>query len=267
MPITDYHEDFAALYDTMYADRDFLEDARYAARLLDIEPGPEAKAHVLDFGCGAGSHVIAFGALGVRATGVDRSEAMIAQARSKPVTEQSAQVQFEAARFDQFCSRLNGHRFDGAVSIFQVFNCMKSAEEMLDHLRLLCGRLRAGGRFLIDLWNGAAVFCEDPRPELRRYACGGDEAAEIVRTTVPTVDRINQTCCLRYRIMQIDREGQRIRSDFESCHELFFLTPVQYRHLFALAGLNILDEFRRGHPGSAITERDWYISYLLEASR
>ncbi len=265
MPVTDYHEAFAALYDTMYADRDFLADARYAAGLLDIAPGSDPHAHVLDIGCGCGSHVLALATLGVAATGVDRSEAMIAEARSKPIAADSARVRFEAAPFDRFCASLNGHRFDAAISIFQVFNCMNSAAEMLNHLRLLRGRLKTGGRFLIDLWNGAAVFCDDPRSEFRRYECHSNDTMEIIRTTVPTVDRINQKCTLQYRILTIDRTEQRIHSDFESVHELMFLTPVQYRHLFALAGLRVLDEFRRGHPQTPITERDWYISYLLEA--
>ena len=38
-----------------------------------------------------------------------------------------------------------------------------------------------------------------------------------------------------------------------------FLTPVQYRHMFELAELEIVDECPKGAPGKPITDHDWYI--------
>ena len=264
MPLRDYHERFASTYDSFYADRDVLADARYAAALLGLGAGPARRQTVLDIGCGCGSHVLAFASLGFDATGIDKSPAMIARATAKPVPAGAAKVRFVAEQFPQFCAALNGHTFDGMVSIFQVFNCMGSPGEMLEHLRLVRDKLAIGGRFLIDLWNGAAVFAEDPRAGEARFPCVDDPSQEIVRTTTPHLDRINQRCTLYYRIATIERATGTKFDAFESLHEITFFTPLHYRHLFELAGLRVLDEFKRGCPGTAITERDWYISYLVD---
>jgi SAM-dependent methyltransferase len=263
MPLVDYHEQFAAVYDALYANRDVVADTRYAAGLLELDAHSKPDAHVLDFGCGSGSHVLALGRLGIAATGFDTSPAMIARALAKPASRPSADVRFVAGAFTDFCAALNGQCFDGAISLFQVFNCMESPGEMLAHLRLIRDRLAVGARFLIDLWNGVAVFTDDPRPDASSFVCPDEPSKEIVRITIPQLDRINQRCTLHYRILTLDGTRRREQGGFESVHQITFLTPVQYRHLFELAGLRIIDEFRRGHPGTPITERDWYISYLL----
>jgi|GEM_PF-6640199 len=278
MSLADYHERFAACYDTFYADRDVLADVQYAAGLLKLDASSNSSAHVLDLGCGSGSHVLAFARLGIDATGIDKSPAMIARALAKPVPKGTAGVRFVSGTFRDFCAETNGQTFDGVVSIFQVFNCMESAGEMLAHLKLVRSKLAVGSRFLIDLWNGAAVFADDPRPCERRFrdtedpetpAChrchNEDPSKEIVRVTTPQLDRINQRCTLHYRVRTLNAATRETLNEFESVHILLFLTPVQYRHLFELADLTIIDEFRRGQPGTPITDRDWYISYLLQS--
>lgn len=265
IPLTDYHEKFASCYDTFYLDRNVLGDAKYAAGLLKFDLSHRNGTHVLDVGCGCGDHVLAFARLGIHATGIDRSPAMIAQATAKPAPSGSADVRFVAGGLLDFRKALDGHTFDGAVSMFQVFNCMETPGAMLDHLKLVRGNLALGSRFLIDLWNGAAVFADDPRTEEHRFPCKNDAEHEVVRITNPSVDRIDQICTLHYRVRKQHVDTEQVMEEFESVHRLLFLTPVQYRHLFELADLRIVDEFRRDHPGTPIAEDDWYISYLLQA--
>lgn len=258
----DYHEQFAAVYDTFYADRDIAGDCRFTAELLGLSNGRLKSARVLDFGCGTGSHVLTFAGQGIAATGFDVSFSMIAEARSKRPDATAAPVRFESGSFSEFCDRINGDRFDGAASFFNVLNCIESPAAMLTHLTMLRRSLADGACFLADVWNGAAVFVDEPRPGVRHFQSAECDSAEIVRITVPTLDRINQRCTLRYRVLTLDRASGRF-TEFESVHELHFLTPVQYRHLFELAGFTIVDEFPKGRPGEPVTARDWYISYLV----
>ncbi len=262
MSIADYNEQFAGLYDMLYETRDVRKEARFAAELLDLDNGRVDEPHILDFGCGTGSHAIAFAQAGIAVTGFDPSDAMIDHARAKQPAAESAPIRFATGTFAGFCERLNGTRFDGSVSFFNVLNCMVSPEAMRSHLLLLRGRLAVGAKFLIDVWNGAAVLVDGPRPGVRGYADENSPDREILRITVPDVDRINQVCTLRYRVLTLDRAAGRF-TEFESVHTLRFLTPVQYRDLFDLAGLTLVDEFPKTCPGTPITEHDWYISYLL----
>jgi SAM-dependent methyltransferase len=258
MPLTDYHEQFAAVYDLFYAQRDVGSEARFAADLLGLRGG----RHVLDFGCGTGAHVLAFGTLGIQATGFDRSEAMITQARAKRPAQDSAKVAFACGSLASFCSTLDGRCFDGVVSFFNVLNCIETPGEMVEHLTLLRSRLAPGAKMLIDVWNGAAVFVDEPRPDVKHYGNPERPERETIRITVPSLDRVNQCCTLRYRVLDLDRRTGSF-TEFESVHELRFLTPVQYRHLLELADLTILDEFPKGRPQSPVTEDEWYISYLV----
>lgn len=258
----DYHERFAAAYDTFYAGRDISGEVRLATRLLDLDGCSERPAHVLDFGCGTGSHVLEFAKAGIRATGFDRSHAMIARARAKLPEPGSAEIRFETGRFDEWCEQSSGLRFDGAVSLFNVLNCMDSGNEMLAHLRLICSKMAQGAKLLVEVWNAAAVLVHDPRPAIRHYPDRETPSLETIRITDPEVDRVNQRCTLRYRVLTLDRGAGRF-TEFESVHRLHLLTPDQYRRLFDLAELKIVDVFPQGHPGTAITEHDWYISFLV----
>ena len=259
---SDYDEQFAALYDTFYRSRNVAGEARYASDLLALDCKPGSPRRVLDFGCGTGSHAVAFGRQGLHATGFDISPAMIQRARCKLEVGGVPTVRFETGAFSDFCNRLNGDRFDGAVSMFNVFNCMGSASTMLEQLRLVRKTLAAGASFLVEVWNGVAVLTDEPRPHVRHCDLGEDNAREVVRITLPELDRINQVCTLRYRVLTLDRVA-RTFNEFESVHELRFLTPVQYRHLFGLADLTVVDEFPKGRPGTPVSENDWHISYLV----
>jgi SAM-dependent methyltransferase len=259
---TDYHERFAAVYDAFYATRDSVGECRLAAELLGLSNGRAQRSRVLDFGCGTGSHVLSFAGAGLEAVGFDVSPAMIAKARAKKPEATSAPVRFESGDFSAFCARTNGVRFDGATSFFNVLNCMTSPAAMLADLALLRRSLGDGAALLADVWNGAAVFADEPRPDVRHFRSKENDAAEIVRITVPELDRVNQRCRLRYRVLTLDRRTGRF-DEFESLHNLHFLTPVQYRHLFELAGFDIADEFPKGRPGEPVTAGDWYISYLV----
>lgn len=297
MLIADYHDQFAELYDTFYQSRDVQAEARLAVDLLELDGWHRPRRRVLDFGCGTGAHVLAFAALGIDTVGFDPSPAMIARARQKRPARPAATVRFETGTFAEFFGYLNGTEFDGAVSFFNALNCVRSEEAMVTHLRLIRSRLVTGARALMDVWNGSAVLADAPRSCLRRFPMPGKTAGQVVRITEPQLDRGSQTCTLRYRVFTRPEytnlaedpryDGPRVDShnserpgpadaiedsavaepgEFESIHELKFLTPAQYRELFAAAGFAVAEEFPKNKPGQCITDHDWYISYLLRGS-
>lgn len=261
----DYHEQFAAVYDTFYRRRDVGGEVSLGIELLGLSRRDGDRPRVLDFGCGTGSHVLEFARRDVAATGFDISEAMVAEAQHKTRSAPEVDAAFAHGDFDAFCASEGLHRFDGAVSYFNVLNCMTSADAMLRHLERLRGLLVPGGRLMIDVWNGAAVYADEPRPDVRHFRDDHDANVERIRITIPTVDRIEQRCTLQYRVLTLNRGDGRF-CEFESVHRLHFLTPAQYRHLFSLSGLTLMDEFPKGRPGTPISDRDWYITYLVASA-
>lgn len=264
-PRPDYHDRFAAVYDTFYRRRDIAGEVALATELLGVSGAGGVERHVLDFGCGTGSHVLEFARHGLLATGFDVSESMVAEALEKAAGTHDTVVSFAHGDLGEFCERQGHRRFDGGVSFFNVLNCMASASAMVRDLQLVRGLMAPGARMLIDVWNGAAVFVDEPRPDVRHFSGGDDPNIEVIRITIPTIDRVEQRCTLQYRVLTLNRGDGRF-SEFESIHNLHFLTPTQYRYVFELAGFSVMDEFPKGRPGQPISDTDWYISYLVTRS-
>jgi len=259
--LNDYHDRFAAAYDTFYRHRDVDGEVECACALLELNDRASTP-RVLDFGCGTGSHVVALARRGYDVVGLDTSPAMIDQARAKASSLDTGSATFLCAASKRMPDSSLIRNVDGVVSFFNVLNCMNSAEAMLESLSIMRDSLRIGAKAYIEVWNGAAVFCDQPRPDVRHFQSEGPESREMIRITIPEVDRIHQRCTLRYRVLELDKSLGNY-TEFESVHRLHFLTPVQYRHLFALAGLDLVDEFPKGRPGSPVGENDWYMAYLL----
>ncbi len=132
------------------------DDAAFVARVLELEPG----ASLLDLGCGTGRHSVALAQLGLRVTGLDLSEDLLAQARA---TEAASGI---AVRWIQRDMReLDGlGPFDAVVSLYTAFGFLGEAEDR----RVLAGVariLRPGGRFLLDLTNFLGYLARFP-PEV-----------------------------------------------------------------------------------------------------
>jgi SAM-dependent methyltransferase len=101
---------------------------------------------VLDLCCGPGRHSIPFARSGYEVTGVDRDLASLARAEERAVGT--------AARFVQRDMRdLSGlGPFDAALIMWQSFGYFEPAGN-LGVLREIAGRLRSGGRLVLDLYH------------------------------------------------------------------------------------------------------------------
>jgi SAM-dependent methyltransferase len=102
-----------------------------------------AKARVLDVCCGTGYLAGLLTARGMRVTGIDVSEGMIAQAR-----ENVPAAEFHVAKASEF--KLLG-RFDGAVSTFDSLNHILNVEELEECFGRVAKALKPGSPFAFDV--------------------------------------------------------------------------------------------------------------------
>lgn len=104
---------------------------------------------LLDVPCGIGRHAGPLSSLGYDVVGVDRSaDALDVARRTHPGADYRLLDMNDLDKIES--------DFDGVLCLWQSFG-FGSAEQNLDTLRSMAGRLREGGRLLLDVYNAEAL--------------------------------------------------------------------------------------------------------------
>jgi SAM-dependent methyltransferase len=147
-----YVRAFDRFYLQLYAHRDDAEARRHAPLLVRLL-GVRAGQRVLDAGCGAGRYCRALAARGLRMTGVDLSEPLLAEAR-----ERSPSLPGTPAYLRWDLRHLPFQRqFEGALSMFTSFGYFETRAEDVDIMRGVRDALVPGGRLVLDYLNEGFV--------------------------------------------------------------------------------------------------------------
>jgi SAM-dependent methyltransferase len=140
-------EDYDAWYQTpkgKLVDR-IEKEAIY--EYLRPEPGME----ILDIGCGTGNFSLELARIGVKVTGIDVSEAMLAKAREKAAREGLA---IEFLRADARQLPFADESFDAVVSVTALEFVPDLGEALQEAYRVL----KTGGRLVVGLIGGNSAW-------------------------------------------------------------------------------------------------------------
>ncbi len=144
-----YEEAFRGDYVRVYPHRDDAAAAAEAGAWVGRLPGLAPGARALDLACGAGRHLRALRALGVRAAGADLSGELLDEATRRGaaplVRAEMRALPFRAAAFD------------AVTCFFSSFGYFPSEEEDARVLREVARVLRVDGGFLLDLMDAETV--------------------------------------------------------------------------------------------------------------
>ncbi|HNT33434.1 MAG TPA: class I SAM-dependent methyltransferase [bacterium] len=135
-----YRASFAA----MPAERT-QKEVEFIRTVLNLPPG----ARVLDLCCGPGRHTLALAQLGYRMSGLDLSEHYIKLARNHAKRE-NLDVDFQIGDMRRIPFR---SKFDAVINIFTSFGYFDSDEENASVIQGVVGKLKPGGKFLLDVIN------------------------------------------------------------------------------------------------------------------
>jgi SAM-dependent methyltransferase len=136
-----FDESYFRFYGPMLDDDRARREAEGAIRLAGIEPGAE----VLDCPCGFARHAAVIAGLGYRVTGVDRSEAQLAEARRRlgaPEWPRLVRADYRELPFED-------DSFDAALNLFTSLGYLDRAGDV-GVLRELRRVLRPGGRLVLE---------------------------------------------------------------------------------------------------------------------
>ncbi|WP_088553821.1 class I SAM-dependent methyltransferase [Calderihabitans maritimus] len=112
---------------------------------------PRASMEILDIGCGTGNFSLELARLGVKVTGIDVSEAMLAKAREK-ATQEGLAIKF--LRADARKLPFGEASFDAVVSV----TALEFVPNLADALQEAYRVLKPGGRLVVGLIGGNSAW-------------------------------------------------------------------------------------------------------------
>lgn len=182
------YDHYAQFYDSTGQLRYSLLFAQYLQELLAAHPLPpqqHEQRRALDLACGTGTFALLLADDGWQATGLDRSAAMIAQARQKAL---SLGLPLDLREGDLQALPQWAQPFDLATCLYDSLNYLLDVADLAACFAGVAAALRPGGLFVADMnsrhvlqhvWVGTEVLEQPSYTQLSRIAfdAGSDRSA------------------------------------------------------------------------------------------
>jgi SAM-dependent methyltransferase len=212
-------------YDLLYAEKPYLEEARYVDKLLR-ETGV-ARGRLLDLACGTGRHADAFARFGWDVTGVDFSEDLLEHAR----------LNVPDVRFllqDMRELDLPGEQFNAVTCLFDSIGYPLDDEGVVATLAGAARHLAPDGALAVEFLHAPALLADAAPYRVRRVdlPADGDELLRISRTSL---DENRRVMDVEFELIELHADGTYERW-LESQSNRFFL-PSEMEALLERAGL------------------------------
>jgi ubiquinone/menaquinone biosynthesis C-methylase UbiE len=191
-PAQTWDEFFSDFYLRAYAEDERQSDAEAQALAAVRLAGCPGAGDVLDVACGFGRHAVPLARAGYRVVGVDRSEALLGEARRR-AGEEGPQPRLVRADYREL--PLKDASFDAAVNLFTSLGYLGDEEDVrvLAEIRRV---LRPGGRLVIETTHRDLLVRDDREQVWQGLGAGRllleqhafDAAAGVVQTTETLIE-------------------------------------------------------------------------------
>jgi len=233
----------AAVYDRVYAWKDFAREARRIHAIV-LRHGPPAARTLLDVACGTGAH-LRYLARWYDVTGVDASESMLAVARRK-----LPRVRFVKGTMPSFRFR---RRFDVITCLFSAIGYVRSEADLRRTVANFADHLQPGGLVVVEPWLTPREYREGS-VHLGTY---GSKTHPIARMNTSELRAGRSVMDMHYLVA----EGGTVRQWVER-HDLGLFSVRTMLRAFRSAGL-----VARHLPSRFSTHRGLYVAVKLAAAR
>ena len=232
---------FVEAYDAFYSSTgpQIAGDAAFYERVAREVGGP-----VLELACGTGRIALPLAKAGLHVTGVDRSEAMLAIARSK-LAALPASMQERLTLVNQDMSALDlGQRFGFVFVPFRSFQHLLTIDLQRKSLEAVRRHLEPTGRLALHLFDPRLDWLIDAHIALPGLSgthpeTGRRYVGEILRTNF---DHLNQVRLDLWRYAEIGPNGEALAEDTREM-ALRWTYRWELHHLLNLCGLAVEAEY------------------------
>jgi 2-polyprenyl-3-methyl-5-hydroxy-6-metoxy-1,4-benzoquinol methylase len=223
-------EKYAAYYNLLYHDKDYVKEADYIDRLIR-KFQPNAKT-ILDLGCGTGKHASLLAGKGYQVHGVDMSSEMLVEAQK---------FSFDNLKFslgDVRKVRLN-QTFDVVVSLFHVMSYQTSNQDLEQAFETAWEHLKPKGLFVFDCWYGPAVLTDRPVVRVKRLE---NEVIFVTRIAEPVMHSNDNVVDVNYQIYIKQKDTGEV-TEIQETHHMRYLFKPEILWLFNIAKFEPIGSF------------------------
>lgn len=243
-------EIFYEFYDTIFKAKDYLAETKMIFS-LSREYGFKKPEKMLEIGCGTGNHTLLLSKKVRSLDSLDIDSRMTRLAETKLKNGRIENVSILTKSVEE----LEEKNYDLVVAMFNVVTYIKGYKNLLSFIGGVSDKLRPGGIFVFDCWNGVAALLDPPKSK-KMEIVEGNTKVDCVLTS--KTDSLRQTTTLNYDIVVSD--GKKKRNGKYSFDQTLW-TPMQIEEALKEAGLEVLLCSALMKPDRPATDKDWKIMF------
>lgn len=238
---------YSKYYDLLYQNKDYASEVSYISDCIKLH-APNAKT-ILEFGSGTGGHGLILQKKGYEVYGLERSQQMVEEARSKGFTcEQADIVNIELNR-----------KFDVIIALFHVISYVTANVSLEKIFRNAAKHLNTHGLFIFDVWYSPAVYYQKPETRIKRVE---NSDITVIRIAEPEDHFDLNVVDVNYTILVKDKNTKRC-IEFQEKHPMRHFSIPEIDLLATHTGFELIkaEEFLTGNEPSKDT---WGVNFILQ---
>ena len=243
----------ARLYDVVYADKPYRDEAQFVDTLL--RNAGVSGGRLLDVACGTGRHASKFDELGWEVTGVDISEELLEHARRN--VPDARFVQQDMRRLE-----LAGERFAAITCLFDSIGYAVDDKDIVATLKAFRRHLEANGAVVLEFLHAPTLLREASPLRVRTFTLpGGDELLRISRTRL---DERRSVMEVDFELLELHADGRYIR--WSESHTNRFLSLDEMEAFLRDSDLQ-LDRFVPAYSDGEIDDETFHVLALAKTGQ
>jgi SAM-dependent methyltransferase len=224
----DVFDEYAKYYDVYYADKNYDRECDFIEAAF-VRFGQQPKT-LLDLACGTGNHGLRLIERGYHVTGVDMSDAMLSQYRTKA---DARGMRVELHQQDLRSLNLD-RQFDAAVCMFDAIDYLPENADLAAALRRIAAHVRPGGLFVFDFWHAVPILRGHDPVRVREFLL---DDGRLLRISKTTLDIARQVAKVEFRVFVF--EGDRLLTEFSETHTMRYFLSQEMRFMLEATGWKV----------------------------
>ena len=258
---------YAEHYDLFYQHKDYEAECTFVEAVFQRFAGQPVRS-ILDLGCGTGGHALRLAQRGYVVTGVDRSAAMLAEARQEAersgITRTRGQAEWSGQRLEFFSGDVRSlhldKTYDAAIMMFAVLSYQTTNDDLAAAFACVRRHLTPGGLLVADFWYGPAVLAQRPNDRVQEWS---EQGARLLRIVRSRLDVSRQTVEVRYTVLRL--QDDLLQAETDEAHDMRFLFPQELAYFARVAGLELVWLCPFLELDNIVDESTWNVTAIMRA--